>query len=73
MKQVIDHKYLMNAFLDMREKILEVYHNHNGEPKEKPLIDCPVCGSDKTGYSCAWNYNKHIRFYCDSCKLSLMQ
>jgi transposase-like protein len=43
-----------------------------GRGNERPPIECPWCGNQATGYSCAWNYNKHVHFKCEHCGHAFM-
>lgn len=35
-------------------EVIEIYEQHQGEPEEKPAINCPSCRRESTNYVCDW-------------------
>lgn len=60
-------------FSKIINEVMNIYEKSNGEPKVKPFINCPVCEVETDKYACAWEYNKHVHFFCENCEFSFMQ
>lgn len=65
---------LFDGICNLFDIVLEIYEEVGGElGEDRPEVICPACKKNTKNYSCAWNYNKHVHFYCEHCNLSIMQ
>lgn len=60
-------------FGKLYSEIYTVYEQYNGDPSEKPYLECPGCLKKTNNYSCAWNDNQHVHFSCEHCEYTIMQ
>lgn len=68
------NRELLDGISRMFDIVLEIYEEVDGVfGGDKPEITCPQCKGQTNDYYCAWDINKHIHFYCEHCKLSIMQ
>lgn len=68
------NKELIDAICNMFNIVLEIYEEVDGVlGEDRPDISCPECKKQTKNYYCAWDINKHVHFYCEHCKLSIMQ